>query len=44
MKQEELEGDVPVEPAVPIPGLDLVDMDIEEANLVEESKFVCSIS
>ena len=40
MKQEPLDGDVPIEPGVPIPGLDLVEMDIDDANLVEESKFV----
>ena len=40
VKQEPLDEGVPIEPGVPIPGLDLVEMDIDEANLVEESKFV----
>ncbi|KAK2184317.1 hypothetical protein NP493_270g02007 [Ridgeia piscesae] len=37
VKQEQGDGDGPTEPAVPIPGLDLVDMDVDEAELVEEN-------
>ena len=43
VKQEQGDGDGPTEPAVPIPGLDLVDMDVDEAMLVEESESGCGI-